>query len=78
MLAAEEMISILAVGEVVRTQIRTRHDDFVVDAVELHVLQAPALIDSLRYVFLAEAGQVRRVVHAHLDSLWAELADQWG
>lgn len=39
------MVSVLAVGEVVFAEIGAGNDDFVVDAVELHVLKAPSFID---------------------------------
>lgn len=45
------MVSVLPVGEVVFAEVCAAHDDFVVDAVQLHVLQAPALIDTLGDVF---------------------------
>lgn len=58
------MVSVLTIGEIVCRQIRARHDDLVVYAVQLHMLQAPALIDTLRDVLLSQPGQVGCVVHA--------------
>ena len=50
------MVSILAIGEVIATEVCATHDDFVINAVELHVLQPPAFIDALGNKLLAESG----------------------
>lgn len=49
-----------------------RHDDLVINSIELHMLQAPSLIDPLGNIFLPQARQVRRVIHADFDSIAAE------
>lgn len=43
--------------------------DLVIESVELHVLQTPALIDSSRKKLFLDAVQVWRVVHTYLHSL---------
>lgn len=48
------MVAVLAVGEVVFAEVGAAHDDFVVDAVEFHVLEAPAFVDAFGYVFFTE------------------------
>ncbi|KAJ6440179.1 LOW QUALITY PROTEIN: mitochondrial 54S ribosomal protein YmL6 [Purpureocillium lavendulum] len=53
-----------------------KSDNLVVDAIQLHVLQAPALVDAARDVALAGARQVRGVVHADLDAVGAKLGDE--
>ncbi len=45
----------------------------VIDPVQLHMLQAPALVDPLGYVFLPEPRQIWRVIHANFHALRAEL-----
>ena len=53
-----------------------RQDDLIIHPVQLHMLQAPALVDPPRDVPLAQARQVRRVVHADLDAAGTELGHQ--
>jgi hypothetical protein len=74
----EEVVTILAVGEVVAGEVGAGHDDLVVDAVELHVLETPAFVDAFGNVFLAQACEVGRVVHTDFDALGSELGDQRG
>lgn len=69
------MVAVLAVGEVVFAEVRAAHDDFVVDAVEFHVLEAPAFVDAFGDVFFTDTGEVGCVVHAYLDSFCAEFCD---
>lgn len=52
----ENMVSILAICEIIVRQIRARENDFVVCAVEFHVLESPAFVDAVGDVFFAKAG----------------------
>ena len=74
-LGGKDVVPILAIREVIIRQIRAGEDQLVVDAVELHMLQAPPLVDSLGYQGLAYSCEIRRVVHADLD-LVGELCHQ--
>lgn len=46
-----------------------RNDDFIVNTVQLHMLQAPALVDTLRNPFLLQTGQIGGVEHPNLNPL---------
>lgn len=46
-----------------------RDDDLIVNAVQFHMLQAPALIDTLRDPFLPQTGQVGSMEHPNLYPL---------
>ena len=50
------MVSVLPVGKVVFAEVCAAHDDFVVDAIELHVLEAPSLVDALGDILFAQSG----------------------
>lgn len=70
------MIPVLTVGEVVIGQVGAGHAEFVVDAIQLHVLEAPAFIDTIWDEFLSETSQVRSVVHAYLNAVHAKVGNQ--
>lgn len=72
----EEMIPVLSIREIVRGQVCPGKQDLVIESVELHVLQTPSLVDSLRNVAFSEAGQVRRVIHAYFDAVGTKLLNQ--
>ena len=42
------MVSVLSVCEIVAAQVGAGEYNLVIDAVELHVLQSPALVDPFR------------------------------
>ena len=63
----EDVVAILTIGKVVIRKICARENHFIIGAIQLHVLQSPALVDALRDIFLAETGEIRRVVHADLN-----------
>ena len=52
------------------------HDQFIVDAIQLHMLQAPSFVDALRNIPFTPPGKVGSVEHADLDAVRAELGDQ--
>ena len=58
------MVAILPIGEVVVGQVRARHDDLVIDGIQLHMVQAPSFVDSLRQDRFLDTGQVRGVEYA--------------
>lgn len=100
----EDVVAVLAVGEVVVAEIRPivsisatspslssgkstvsgkksestipRHDNLIIHAIQLHMLQPPPLIHPPRHVFLPQPRQVRRMIHPDLDPLGPELLDQ--
>lgn len=76
-LGGEDVVAVLPVGEVVGGEVRAGENDLVVEAVELDVLQSPALVNALRQQALPHPRQVRRVVHANLN-LVGELGRQRG
>lgn len=78
LLGLEEMVSILTVGEVVAREIGAGHDDLIVNAVQLHVLEAPAFVDTSGYEFLAQASEVGSVIHAHFYSFRPKFGNQRG
>ena len=71
----EEVVAVLAVCEVVGGEVGAGHNDRVVDAVELHVLQAPTFVEAIWNGAFLETGEVRRVVHADFNTGW-ELGDE--
>lgn len=50
------------------------HDNFVIDSIELHVLESPSFIQSLRNNLLLETVEIRRVVKPDRNSV-AKLLD---
>lgn len=63
----EQMVSVLAIGKIIGTEISATHDDLVIDTVEFHVLKSPTFVDTFGDNLLAQAGQVRRVKHADVN-----------
>lgn len=45
-----------------------RNDDLIINAIQLHMLQAPALVDTLRDPFLSQPGQIGSMKHANVHS----------
>lgn len=76
-LGGEDVVAVLPVGEVIGGEVRAGENDLVIEAVELDMLQSPALVDALGQQALPHARQVRRVVHADLN-LVGELGRQRG
>lgn len=69
-LRAKDVIAVLAVGEIIIGEICAGEDEFIVGAVELHVLQTPAFVDAPGDQFFPQPGQVRCVVHADFYPIW--------
>lgn len=44
-----------------------RENDFVIEAIELHVLQAPSFVDASRNVLLSPARKIWGMKHGYLD-----------
>lgn len=63
----QKMIAILTVGEVVVRQVCSGHDYLVINTVKLHVLQAPAFVDSFRDDLLPKTGEIRGVKHTNFN-----------
>lgn len=70
------MIPVLSVREVIVAQVRAGDDNLVVDAVQLHVLQSPALVEALGDDLLPEPTEVRCVVHADVNAVCAKLGHE--
>lgn len=72
----KDVVPVLSVCEVVVAQVRAGDDDLVVDAVQLHVLQPPALIEAFGDNLLPEPTEVRRVVHTNVNAVCAKLGHE--
>lgn len=72
-LRTEDVVAILPVCKVVVREIRSGEDQCIVNPVQLDMLQAPTFVDAFRYQGFAQSGQIGRVVHADLDSVWEVL-----
>ena len=73
LLRLEDMVAILPICEIVVRQIRARHNDLVVDSIQLHVLQSPPFIDPLRENGLASSSEVGRMIHADIHPVSTEV-----
>lgn len=71
------MVAVLAVSEVIVREVGAGENDFVIEAVQLDMLQPPAFVDALGDQSFSQSGQVRRVVHADLH-LVGEIGRQRG
>ena len=71
------MIPVLPVSEIIRAQVRSGKDDFIIASIELYMLQTPALVDPLWDQPLFKSFQIWCMVHSHLD-LVGKLLDEIG
>jgi len=62
------MITVLAVREIIMAQIRTTYHDFIIEAVKLHMLQAPSFVDAAGNETRFQTCEIGRVEHADLDA----------
>ena len=46
-----------------------RHDELIIDAIELHMLMSPTFVDPFWQDSLLDTGEVGRVEHPDLDPL---------
>lgn len=72
----EDVVPVLSVGEVVVREVSSGHDQLVIYAIELHMLESPSFIDAARDHFLAQTGEIWGVEHAYFYSLWSEFCYQ--
>lgn len=54
------------------------HDQLVIHAIELHMLESPPFINTAGDYFLAQTGEIWGVEHAYFYSLWSEFRYQRG
>ena len=69
-LRLEDMITVLSICKVVVREIRAGQYHFIVNPVQLYMLQSPTLINTLRYQCFTQSCQIRRMIHADFDPVW--------
>lgn len=87
----KQMIPILTIGEVVGRQVcpeklvfpKTkglrnipRHDDLIINAIQLHMLKSPSFIDPRRNILFPQPSQVWCMVHSNLNTIRSKLFHQ--